>query len=205
MSQHSKKPQEKEALVVKLGGSLYDCVPALAEALLSSPRPLLIIPGGGRFADAVRESGLADEEAHWEAVAAMEMFGRYLGTFGFEMTDKLSVPAKTAILLPCNAMRSWDPLPHTWDVTSDTIAAWVAGKLGLDLLVLKSVDGILTGGTLSEQISQPVDTDVVDPLFIPFVLENRIRTTIINGTMPERVAGFLKGQRVPGTGIGTTF
>jgi 5-(aminomethyl)-3-furanmethanol phosphate kinase len=205
MSQYPDEPQDKETLVIKLGGSLYDCVPALVVALKSSHRRLLIIPGGGQFADDVRESGLPDEDAHWEAIAAMETFGRYLGTFGFEITDKLSIPAKTSIFLPYKAMRSSDPLPHTWDVTSDTIAAWVAGKLGLDLLVLKSVDGIRIGGTLSKQISQPLDTDVVDPLFIPYVLKNRIRTTIINGTMPERVTRFLRGHQVPCTIIGTTF
>lgn len=205
MSEYPEKPPQKEALVIKFGGSLYNRVPTLAEALRSSPRPLLIIPGGGRFADAVRESNLPDEDAHWEAVAAMETFGRYLGGFGFGMTDKLSVPAKTSIFLPSHAMRSCDPLPHSWDVTSDTIAAWVAGELGLDLLILKSVDGIRTGGVLSKQISRPLETDVVDPLFIPYVLQNRIRTTIINGTIPERVTRFLYGQQVPCTRIGTTF
>ena len=44
-----------ETLVVKLGGSLYEQVPELVPVFQQSPRPLFIVPGGGRFADAVRE------------------------------------------------------------------------------------------------------------------------------------------------------
>lgn len=205
MSASREKTPDRGALVVKLGGSLYEQVPGLVPVLKRSHRPLLIIPGGGRFADAVRESGLPDDEAHWEAIMAMETFGRYLVSFGFLATDTLAIPAKTTIFLPMHSMRNYDPLPHSWDVTSDTIAAWVAGRLGLDLLVLKSVDGIRTRETLLPEIFQPLETDVVDPFFLPYVLRNRIRTTIINGTIQERVAGFLQGDRVPCTRISTTF
>lgn len=205
MSKSEGRSEHQEAIVVKLGGSLYHHAPELATALKSSQCPLFIVPGGGRFADAVRESGLSDEDAHWEAIAAMDTFGRHLATFGFELTDHLSIPVKTAVFLPSHSMRDNDPLPHSWDVTSDTIAAWVAGRLGLDLVVLKSVDGIRIGNSLSEKISKPVVTDVVDPCFIPYVLQKRIRTTIINGSVPERVAGFLAGSQVPCTRIGTTF
>lgn len=205
MSQQPNPSQKERALVVKLGGSLYEGVPELVPSLKRSPRPLFIVPGGGRFADAVRESGLPDDEAHWEAIAAMDTFGRYLASFGFEVTDQLSKPAKTTVFLPASTMRYYDPLPHSWDVTSDTIAAWVAGRLGLDLVVLKSVDGIRVGGRLSTEISQPLDTDVVDPLFISYVLHNGIGTTIMNGRVSERVTGFLRGDQVPCTRISTTF
>jgi aspartokinase-like uncharacterized kinase len=205
MSELEGKPEPRKAIVVKIGGSLYDNAPELATALKASHCPLFIVPGGGRFADVVRESGLPDDDAHWEAIAAMDTFGRYLATFGFELTDHLSIPGKNAVFLPSRSMRDNDPLPHSWDVTSDTIAAWAAGRLGLDLVVLKSVDGIRTGNSLLEKVTKPVITDVVDPCFIPYVLQNRIRTTIINGTFPERVAGFLAGSLVPCTRIGTTF
>jgi aspartokinase-like uncharacterized kinase len=33
-------------------------------------------------------------------------------------------------------MRSADPLPHSWEVTSDSIAAWLAGALGAHRVVL---------------------------------------------------------------------
>jgi len=192
-------------IVVKLGGSLYHHVADLAQVFCQSERPLLIVPGGGRFADEIRALSLPDDYAHWSAIRMMDRFGNYISTFGVPTTDQISISGKTEVLLPYRCIRHFDPLPHSWDVTSDTIAAWVACRLGLDLLVLKSVDGILVNGSLAGIISKPIETDSVDPCFIPYVLKHTIRTTIINGTRTDRVAAFLHGDTVSGTRIGTTF
>lgn len=192
-------------IVVKLGGSLYPHVADLAQVFCQSQRPLLIVPGGGRFADEVRALTLPEDDAHWSAIRMMDRYGTYISTFGVPTTDQISISKTTRVLLPYRCTRHFDPLPHSWDVTSDTIAAWVACRLGLDLLVLKSLDGILVNGTLAGIISGRVETDSVDPCFIPYVLKHTIRTTIINGTRMDRVAAFLQGERVSGTRIGTTF
>ncbi len=192
-------------LVVKLGGSLYNHLPGIIPVLSASPRPLMIVPGGGPFANAVRRAGLDNETAHWEAIAAMGQFGRYAASFGLRITDRLIVPETPVIFLPFRCLRENDPLPHSWDVTSDTIAAWVAAELRLDLLLVKSVDGIGTGTLMEEHVSTPRDTGVVDPLLIPFVLEKAVETFILNGTHPERLAQFLRGELPPGTRISTTF
>jgi 5-(aminomethyl)-3-furanmethanol phosphate kinase len=192
-------------LVVKLGGSLYDNVPDIVPILRSSVRPLLIVPGGGAFANAVRQAGLDDETAHWEAIVAMDQYGRYVASYGLPFTDHLSVPNRTIIFFPGRSLREQDPLPHSWDVTSDTIAAWVAAKLRLDLLLLKSVDGIRKGVFLEKHVNAPRETDVVDPFFIPYVLENQVDTFIINASRPEFLVGYLQGDLVPGTRISTTF
>jgi len=191
--------------VVKLGGSLYAHVPALVPILRSSLRPLLIVPGGGTYADAVREAGLDDETSHWEAIEAMDTYGRFVASFGLPVTETLAVPEQTSILLPSSCMREYDPLPHSWDVTSDTIAAWVAATLQGELLLLKSVDGILQNGILQAEITAPRETDVTDPFLIPFVLEHRVDTWIINGSHPDTVARYLKGEGVIGTRISTIF
>ena len=44
-------------------------------------------------------------------------------------------------LVPSRWLSSVDPLPHTWDVTSDSIAAWVAGAVGATRLVLVKPPG----------------------------------------------------------------
>jgi aspartokinase-like uncharacterized kinase len=192
-------------LVVKLGGSLYNHVPGLVPILRSSMRPLFIVPGGGPFANAVRRAGLDDETAHWEAIAAMDQYGRYVASHGLPVTDRLTVPDRTVIVLPGRTLREQDPLPHAWDVTSDTIAAWVAAELRLDLLLLKSVDGIMDGGVLQEHVDTPRETDLVDPLLISYVLEKQVDTFIINGSRPEFLIRYLRGDPVPGTRISTTF
>jgi hypothetical protein len=178
----------------------------LVPILRSSPRPLLIVPGGGFFADTVRTLGIVDDTAsHWMAVAAMDQYGWLLSSQGLEVTDKLKVPQKPLVFLPYTCMRQLDPLPHSWEVTSDTIAAWCAGCLNLELLVLKSVDGIIISGELQEKVNEIVECDTVDPQFLDYVLKNKIRTSIINGSVMESVEKYLKGEHVPGTAIGTTF
>ena len=206
-ARHRKNNEKSPVTVVKLGGSLAPHLGKIIPALRSAHRPLLIVPGGGIFADAVRQSGAATDAdaAHWMACASMDQYGWTLTAQGIGTTTRIARPRDTCVLLPYCALRRYDPLPHSWDITSDTIAAWVAGMLGGDLLVLKSVDGIEAEGKLLTRIEKPVVTDVVDPCFLPYVLEHRIRTFILNGTDTARIGRWLRGERVPGTGIGTTF
>lgn len=190
---------------MKLGGSLHHLIPEIVPLLCRSARPLLVIPGGGLFADAVRQERVADDAAHWMAIAAMEQYAWIIASHGMRTTDILSVPENTAVFLPYICLRQRDPLPHSWDITSDSIAAWVAAELGIELLVLKSVDGISLKGILQEQVTLPIESDVVDPFFIPLILKHRIKTTIINGKSGNSIEKFLKGEPVPCTNIGITF
>jgi aspartokinase-like uncharacterized kinase len=201
----SNEDQATRPLIVKVGGSLYNQIPNLIPILKGSKRPLFIIPGGGPFADIVRQCNIDNDSAHWMAIAAMEQYGLFISSFGILTTDQMAEPLKTTVFLPYRCLRLTDALPHTWDVTSDTIAAWVAGALGFDLLVLKSIDGICINGILQQQVTGPVESDVVDPFFITFVIKNSVNTTIINGSHKNRVEDYLKGVSVPGTKIGTTF
>ena len=139
------------------------------------------------------------------AVAAMDQYGWFIASHGMKVTNVLRKPEHSVVFLPYCSLRKSDPLPHSWSVTSDSIAAWIADMLSLDLLLLKSVDGILEDGILQEEVGAPCETDIVDPFFIPFILEKKIRTTIINGSRIERVEKFLQQEVVPGTRIGTTF
>lgn len=204
---HAGNTERQNPVVVKLGGSLAPYLPELIPVLRASSRPLLVVPGGGQFANAIRDSAAAGnpDAAHWMAIAAMEQYGWLVASLGIPETDLLSIPEQTRVLLPYHTLREHDPLLHSWDVTSDTIAAWVAGILKCDLLILKSVDGITVEGTLAAELHSPVVTGIVDPCFLPYVLGHGIRTFVVNGTDPDRVGQWLVGRSVPGTGIGTTF
>jgi 5-(aminomethyl)-3-furanmethanol phosphate kinase len=205
MTRKSPRPPSGPPIVVKMGGSLFNRVPDLVPVLLASERPLFIIPGGAIFADAVRKLQVDDDSAHWMAVASMDQYGWFIASQGIMSSTLLQAPDQSVVFLPYCCMRQYDPLPHSWDVTSDSIAAWIADLLGLDLLLLKSVDGILKNGSLMDQVKNPVKTEVVDPFFIPFVLKKKVRTTIINGSRVVCVEKFLRGESVSGTRIGTTF
>ncbi len=45
------------------------------------------------------------------------------------------------VLAPYRWLRDADALPHSWDVSSDSIAAWVAGELGARRVVLVKAPG----------------------------------------------------------------
>jgi len=189
-------------LVLKIGGSLYPRAERICSTLRGRSPPVLVVPGGGPFARVVRETGAQGTEAHWMAVSAMEQYGWYLSRFGLPVTEKLAIPGTPHVLLPYSVLRSRDPLPHSWDVTSDTIAAWCARSLGVPLVLLKSVDGIRSGGNLLHAISTPVRTGDVDPCFLEYTLGHGIPAMVISGLHPERLCAVLDGLETTGTTIG---
>lgn len=192
---------DSRAVVLKIGGSLWDHVPGIVELMKKSGRDLLIVPGGGQLADEVRRLALPDEASHWMAVLAMEYFGWYISSFGPVRTRVIRRPAGVEVLLPYGMMQDADPLPHSWSVTSDTIAAWVAYELDADLILLKSVDGIMRNGLLLPEVSVMVQADEVDDAFIPYLLSRGRSALIVNGRIPERVRACLAGEPTPGTRI----
>ncbi len=187
-------------LVLKIGGSLIHQIGEILPIILSSERKVLIIPGGGIFAQTVRDCQVRGSFAHWMAIAGMEQYGWYIASFGIPVT---TVPdlSETRVFLPYRFLQETDPLPHSWEVTSDTIAAYVADQKETELAILKSVDGITKDEGLIRQITEPTKTDVVDPLFIPFVLSHHVPTIILNGRNPDRLADLLSGREVYGTSL----
>lgn len=192
---------ESDHYVVKLGGSLMEHAPQLVDILRNSGRNITIVPGGGLFADSVRDLELDDESSHWMAVLAMEQYGYYLHSLGLPVTGSPGRLSGVHVLLPYSCLREEDPLPHSWDVTSDTIAAWVAEKMECPLILLKSTEGIRSGGRTLEIVSSPGSYPECDPCLIPFVLEKGIHTTIINANDGVTAEKFFSGEEVSGTVI----
>ncbi len=161
-----KMPSADKALeVIKVGGSLFRR-PGFASRLQAflcrrGGRPGLLVPGGGELVDVLRRwhrrHGWSETAAHWAAVRALDVNAwlvhcmlpgsRLLETpqefaawYRNAATD--SAARSWAVCAPWDWLRRQDwgsplpELPATWDVTSDSIAAWVAGKLGAAALVL---------------------------------------------------------------------
>ncbi len=145
--------------VVKVGGSLSGvrgALRAIGTAIAEGAQtvPLVVIPGGGPFADAVRgydhRAGLSPDAAHWMAILGMDQFAHALMDVipGAALAlDQSEVEAaidrhRVPVLAPYRWLRETDALPHGWEVTSDSLAAYLAGILGAKRLVLlKPVDG----------------------------------------------------------------
>lgn len=140
-------------VVVKLGGGLLPYVESFEETLAVIGQAarscrVLIVPGGGPFADAVRDvhrqHRLSDSAAHWMAILAMDQYAHLIASrmpastlvrTDVQIADALAV-SQVPVLAPEQWLREANPLPHSWDVTSDSIAAWVAGQVGATRLIL---------------------------------------------------------------------
>lgn len=146
-------------VVVKVGGGLlahpahFDAVLTAVSEAAATTR-LLVVPGGGPFADAVRDVDrtftLSDDATHWMAVLAMDQYAHLLAsrlrTAGL-VCDLAGIAAqldrgRLPVLEPSRWLREVDPLPHSWEVTSDSIAAWVASMVGAGRLVLVKPPGV---------------------------------------------------------------
>jgi aspartokinase-like uncharacterized kinase len=179
-------------------------------------RRLLVVPGGGSFADEVRRAdrrfGLGDSAAHWMAILAMDQYGHLLARLapGAALVRHARglKAGRLHVLLPSPWLLDADPLPHTWDVTSDSIAAWVARASGAPrLMLVKNVDGFLAprrGPARRERLVRQVALEelsgVVDPYFAR-TLDPAIACWVVRGTRPERVATLLATGRTHGTEV----
>ncbi len=147
--------------VLKLGGSLMGVARDLVRALLdltAEGYSFLIIPGGGPMADLVRDIfsrySISQEAAHWMAILAMEQYAYFLadGT-GAELTEVIQRPERLEILLPYHALLGDDSgIGHSWDYTSDSIAALVAMRLDAPLIKATDVDGVIMDGQVVEEV-----------------------------------------------------
>ena len=140
--------------VVKVGGSLYDCGnlgPCLRRFLAALQKPVLVVPGGGPTADAIRLLDsihqLGDEAAHWLALQSCQLNGRFLATIlqPISFTAAVVGTHENAVVdlhgFALDDERRPDHLPHRWDVTSDSLAVRVAAVAGArELVLLKSID-----------------------------------------------------------------
>lgn len=140
-------------IVVKVGGSLFDH-PGLGPGLRAyldslAPAQVLLVPGGGDFADAVRKldraHGLGEERSHWLALAALWAPAAFLRDLipGAEYASHPDADPRVPVRILYSHMfcQCSGGLPHSWDVTSDSIAARAAVVYRAERLVLlKSLD-----------------------------------------------------------------
>ncbi len=159
--------------VFKVGGSLLAYPDLLVSTLAaivdaSVNARVAIVPGGGPFADAVRNADrrfqLDDGSAHWMAVLAMDQYAHLLAGMRTELTIATSerevesaiASGHIPVVAPYRWLRDADPLPHTWDVTSDSISAWIASALGAKQLVLVKPPGAAREEALDSYFARAV-------------------------------------------------
>jgi aspartokinase-like uncharacterized kinase len=204
--------------VVKVGGSLLESgsLPTLLTTLgdLARTHRLVVVPGGGPFADAVRHTcslhDPGESAAHWMAILAMDQHAHLIAGLqpaarvvtGPEGIASALAQGLLPVLAPFAWLRAEDPLPHGWHVTSDSIAAWVAARLSARRLVLlKSLEGVPgTSGDLVAETSlrEAARAGLVDEYFERAV-ERGAECWILSGREPERLAELMRDGRARGT------
>lgn len=169
-----------ELWVVKLGGSLFGD-PLLHDWLSTISQRgkgrVVVVPGGGPFANAVRiaqnQTGFDDVTAHRMALLAMEQSAHMLANLNANFIPAKSPAVMEAVLkknhipvwLPAEMALAADDIPASWDMTSDSLAAWFATNIGAtNLLLVKSCD--VPEGELN--LERWAQQKIVDPLFPHF-------------------------------------
>lgn len=210
--------------IIKVGGSLKRICPfeMLGKELnqIRKTKRILLLPGGSVFADLIRDVDrrhkLPQPLPHWMAILAMEQYGFFLSS-----KIRNSVPVRTGreivrahrngkipIFLPFDFLFRKDPVPHSWEFTSDSISAYFAREFRIPWMVLlKAVDGVFAknkAGIKRTVLLPEVErrelekTDCVDRYFSDTLCGIR-ECWIINGKKPER----LKELLIKGNTIGT--
>jgi aspartokinase-like uncharacterized kinase len=212
------------ATVVKVGGSL-SFYPEKLRALclkiseISKEQKLIVVPGGGEFADVVRcldkNFNLSSSTSHGMAILGMDQYGMLLSdlmpcsitTQKIEEIKYFFDLNKLPIFLPSNLILREDPLENSWAVTSDSIAVYIAGRLQVTrVLLVTDVDGIYNSDpktfseakliknlSPSELLAMNTRTSV-DKALPKLLLKTPIDCFVVNGLFPERIKLVLAGQ-----------
>ena len=201
--------------IVKLGGS-HATGPHLKDwltAIAAEAGSIAIVPGGGPFADAVRTAqvsiGYDDRAAHAMALMAMAQFGRALASLNPALRLTAS---RSAILhaLEDGKVPVWSPepmasaaaLPETWDLTSDSLAAWLAGALDAGRLLLVK-HGRFEGAAIDAH--DLVARGVVDPLFPRYLKESGAQAWLAGPTDSASLGEGLRGGIFPEIVVATSI
>ena len=121
---------------------------------------------------------------------------------------------KLPVFLPSNFLFSKDPLENSWDVTSDSIAVYIAGQLHASRVVLVTdVNGVYTCDPKkfsdAKLISKLSANDLLKrnkrtsvDMFLPkLLLQLHLECFVVNGLFPERVEAILNGEETVCTQI----
>jgi aspartokinase-like uncharacterized kinase len=179
-------------IVIKLGGSLsysdalINCLDSVEKNYQG--RAVVIVPGGGVFADQVRLAQqrwqFDDRTAHRMAILSMQQMALLLNgvkpdfALAGSVADIRRQLQRQACVIwsPDNAELEQAEIPASWDITSDSLAAWLAQVLSASELILVKSANI--DANLSLQ--QFAKMNIIDKGFCDFVMQAAFKIQVIN-------------------------
>jgi dihydroneopterin aldolase len=195
--------------VVKLGGSyaFSSDLQGWLAAIASNAGDIVLVPGGGPFADAVRSAqprmGFDDDAAHHMALLGMDQYGRALAALNKRFTPAASIAGIRRALRAGN-VPVWSPtemvlkridIPRSWEVTSDGLAAWLACRIGARrVLLIKHVDPPPDPIRIEDLVAR----GVVDRSFAAFLRDGAVEASIVGPAQrpPAALNGGIVGSRI---------
>lgn len=200
-------------LIVKLGGSLLG-TPELQAWLdmlaTQSDGRVVIVPGGGVFADAVRAAqttgGFNDATAHHAALLAMDQYGLVLQGLQPALTtaaseleiSERSWQHRAIVWLPSRMVLADDEIPKSWEVTSDSLAAWLAAKIDAESLVLVKHPDVVDEAL---PVSQLMSEGLLDPAFDRFASRLGCPVRVIGKQGYRAISARLRSCRQPARAV----
>lgn len=173
----------------------------------------MIILGGGEFANLIREYDsyyhFSDEASHNTAIECMDILSKLVNdkvnstklAYTIDEAEKISDNGFTPIFIVSEFLKNKDPFECSWDVTSDSIAAYVAHSLNAKLLIVTNVNGIYTREP-NEEGSEFInvidakklltfDETSIDLMLPSLLLKFGSDCFVVNGKYPERVLSLI--------------
>jgi aspartokinase-like uncharacterized kinase len=178
-------------IVIKLGGSLstsgtlQDCLDKIERSY--QDKEVVIVPGGGLFADQVRQVQqqwrFDDSTAHQMALIAMQQMALLFRALkpDFKIATSITEFGKP---INNNGITIWSPdvaeldksgIPPSWDITSDSLSAWLAKMLNADKLIVVKPVNI----DPDFDVQKLVEQQLVDNSFYEFTKDAPFQLTII--------------------------
>ena len=225
--------------IFKIGGKILEDIENLSSTISQLEQlykegiihKIIVIPGGGSFANFIRkvynELKFTEEVAHWMGIISMNYNGlelnkKFPNIELIENFDKLKDNRRIfCVFLPYEFIKEKDNLPHSWDITSDSISLFIAKELELkECYLIKDVDGILSNkfqvikelsttefkdmkesGKLAEIIGKEKGlkekTMPIDSYTLTLIDKYRISCIILNGSKNTlRIINYFKSPEV---------
>jgi len=204
--------RHKCVTVIKLGGSFAGSryLAGWVEVLANSGGRSVVVPGGGLFADAVRHAqpklGFSDAVAHHLALLAMEQFGQVLASLSSNFVIVYSTAAIRRVLRAGDvpiwsparmALRRPEIIP-SWDITSDSLAAWLAGHIGAGQIMLVKHGGPFEGPMRAVDLAE---RGIVDREFPRFLAASGALASIVAAKNYASAGRLIRNRGTPGTPI----
>lgn len=198
--------------VVKIGGSLFPNYAIDLAKKLENTNSLIVL-GGGEFANLIRkydsEINFSQETNHWTAIDCMDIIAKLVNDkvestkLAYSIDDAIAVSDEgfTPIFVVSKFLREDDPFECSWDVTSDSIAAYISHLLNANLLIVTNVNGIYTqepkesGSTFISKIDAKTmlnfSESSIDVMLPTLLLKFGTNCYVVNGKYPERVLSLI--------------